>query len=389
MRNQNPSFNARRARLRRMGVGLALGLAPTRLGWTQENPPGAATAAGPDATASGATPAASATAPAAGATAPAAGAMTPTTSSEAPSAATEPTAVASPAIGRTPPAAAGPDPRWPTTDEPSAVPSPAPPPATRPEADPAEEHPSRIQLAAELGFLVALHHTVQFSQDGTRIDYVDEAGQDVLFPFGRLSAVVRLRERTAVTLLYQPLKLVTQEVASRDLVVDDEVFAAGTPMAFTYGFPFWRAGVARDVLRAPRRALWLGAALQIRDATIEFATLDGTQLVSRRNVGPVPLLSAKGRTAFRCGAFFEAEVDGFYAPIKYINGADTDVEGAILDLSVRAGIPTGKAGEAFLNLRYLGGGASSTGNDDSAGDGYTRNWLHFLTLSLGGRLNGF
>lgn len=243
-----------------------------------------------------------------------------------------------------------------------------------------------IQLAAELGFLAALRHRIQFSDGGTLIDYVDEGGQDVLFPFGRLSATVSWRERTALTLLYQPLDIVTQEVIQRDLRVDDELFTAGTPMRFRYGFPFWRAGIARDVLPSPRHALWLGGALQIRNATIEFASLDGDQLASKRNVGPVPLLSARGRTEAAAGHFLEAEVDGFYAPIKYINGADTDVEGAIVDLSLRAGTGFGDRGELFVNLRYLGGGAEGTGNDDGPGDGFTRNWLHFATLSLGGRL---
>ena len=41
---------------------------------------------------------------------------------------------------------------------------------------------------------------------------------------------------------------------------------------------------------------------------------------------------------------------------------------------------------AFLGLRYLGGGASGTGTPDGTGDGYTENWLHFLTLTMGFRV---
>ncbi len=277
---------------------------------------------------------------------------------------------------------------------PSAPASEPPPAAAAPDAAgvttaataPAGHRTLGVALAAELGFLAALHHTVQFSQDGSRIDYVKDAGQDVLFPFARLGADLFLRERTAITLVYQPLRIVTQEVAPRDLTIDDEVFEQGTPMTFTYGFPFWRAGIARDVLRSPRHDLWLGGGLQIRDATIEFASRDGEQLATNRNVGPVPLLRAAGRVTFPSGRFLEGEVDGFYAPIKYINGADTDVEGAVVDLSVRGGIPVADVGELFLNLRYFGGGADGTGSDDGPGDGYTSNWLHFLTLSLGARL---
>jgi hypothetical protein len=38
----------------------------------------------------------------------------------------------------------------------------------------------------------------------------------------------------------------------------------------------------------------------------------------------------------------------------------------------------------FANLRYLGGGAVGIDDDSTGpGDGYTRNWLHFASLSVG------
>ena len=255
------------------------------------------------------------------------------------------------------------------------------------DADAAPPSKLRLRADAELGFLAPVRHTVQFSEYGTRIDYRRDGAQDVLFPFARLSTTLRIRERHAVTLLYQPLELNTEAVARRDLVVDDETFIAGTPMRFTYGFPFWRAGWGYDMLRDPQREFRLGAALQIRNATIEFASLDGEQLVSNRDVGPVPLLHAMGRTVFRSGTFVEGEFDGFYAPIKYINGGSSDVVGAIVDLSLRGGIVLRDEAEGFINLRYLGGGAEGTSDDRGPGDGFTRNWLHFVTLSLGARLH--
>ena len=73
-----------------------------------------------------------------------------------------------------------------------------------------------------------------------------------------------------------------------------------------------------------------------------------------------------------------------HAPIKCLNGGSSDVEGALLDLSVRAGYRVSAAIDVFLNVRYLGGGAEGTSDDDSGpGDGYTSNWLHFLTVSVG------
>jgi hypothetical protein len=79
-----------------------------------------------------------------------------------------------------------------------------------------------------------------------------------------------------------------------------------------------------------------------------------------------------------------AEVDGFYAPIRFINGGTSDVEGAILDASVRGGVHLTPGVDTFLNLRYLGGGSSGTSTSSrEPGDGFTDNWLHFVSLTLG------
>ena len=77
-------------------------------------------------------------------------------------------------------------------------------------------------------------------------------------------------------------------------------------------------------------------------------------------------------------------MDGIYAPIKYINGSDSDVEGAIIDLSLRCGVELDDGKDLFMNLRWIGGGAEGTGSDnDGPGDGFTSNWLNFLSFSMG------
>ena len=77
------------------------------------------------------------------------------------------------------------------------------------------------------------------------------------------------------------------------------------------------------------------------------------------------------------------EADGIYAPVSYLNGSDNEIVGAILDASFRAGTRV-RRGDLFVNVRYLGGGAVGTGTDDiGPGDGYVKNWLHFLIGTLG------
>ncbi len=69
---------------------------------------------------------------------------------------------------------------------------------------------------------------------------------------------------------------------------------------------------------------------------------------------------------------------------RTIECSDSDVTGAILDTSLRVGRPVTDQIDAFLNLRYLGGGGEGTSkDDDDFGDGYVSNWLHFATVSLG------
>jgi hypothetical protein len=162
---------------------------------------------------------------------------------------------------------------------------------------------------------------------------------------------------------------VTRSLLSSDLKVDGLVFPAGTPMQSTYNFPFYRVSWLYDFNVDPDNELAIGLSLQIRNATIEFESLDGT--------------------VFSSGFWLGSEADGFYAPISYINGSDNEVIGAILDASVRAGRILPKNVELFLNLRYLGGGAVGKSEPDSPGDGYVRNWLHFFTVTIGFSLGLF
>jgi hypothetical protein len=248
------------------------------------------------------------------------------------------------------------------------------------------EKPPRVEwsLWGELGFLIVASHIVQLGNDGTRFDYRKDGGQDVLFPFFRLSTDLKFNGRHTVVLLYQPLKLTGETVLAEDTVLDGVLFPAGTPLNSTYGFPFWRISYLYDFLRRPGDEVSIGVSLQIRNATITFTSADGTLRADRRDVGPVPALKFRGRWGFESGVFWGAEVDGIYAPISVINGSSSEITGALLDASLRVGYDFPHRVSLFFNVRYLGGGAVGTENDpDPPSDGYTKNWLHFVTLSLG------
>lgn len=246
------------------------------------------------------------------------------------------------------------------------------------------DKPVQVRLQAEIGTLAVLKHRIQFSKAGSMIDYVEEGGQDRLFPYIRLAGDLDIGERNSVVFLYQPLDLQTRALATRDLTVDDELFVEGTPMEYRYGFSFWRASWLFDLQKAPNKEVALGMGLQIRNAVLDFRSQDGTQFRSERDIGPVPLFKFRSRHPLGGGFWWGSEIDGAYAPIKYINGSNSDVVGSLLDASLRSGLQVRPGVDAYLNLRYLTGGAEGTGNDTRPpGDGYTENYLHFLALSLG------
>lgn len=241
-----------------------------------------------------------------------------------------------------------------------------------------------IRAVAEAGFVAVLSHRVQFSNDGTYFDYVEDGGQDVLFFVGRLSAELGLFRRHQIIFLYQPLFLRTEVLLDDDLSVDGQLFPEGTPMNLRYDFPFYRFSYLYDFFERRDLEVAIGLTLQIRNATINFASADGTMRRTERDVGLVPALKLRVTWYHSSGFWLGTEIDGIYAPVSYLNGSDEEITGAILDASIRAGLTLPRNVQAFINVRYLGGGAVGTNTDDPGpGDGYVRNWLHFLTVTLG------
>src|SRR5512142_2635894 len=78
-----------------------------------------------------------------------------------------------------------------------------------------------VRLHLELGFLSALHHTIQYGKNGTRFDFVSEGGQDTLFFFARPTAEVLLAQRHSIIFVYQPLQLAGQVRLRRDVLIDE------------------------------------------------------------------------------------------------------------------------------------------------------------------------
>lgn len=245
--------------------------------------------------------------------------------------------------------------------------------------------PLGLRLMAEAGFLGVLSHTLQLGSNGTEIDYVEDGRQDNLYAWTRFQAEASWRSRHIVAFLYQPLDLSTQAVLSRDLVIEGLTFPQGTPVDFRYGFPFYRASYLYNFLRAPGDELSVGASLQLRNATLSFTSADGELRRVNDDIGPVPLLKFRARKGFDSGYFVGTELDGIYVSGRYVSGSTNDFIGSLLDLSLFAGAEVSPSADVFLNVRFLAGGARGVeeNSDSRLDDGFTRNWLYTLTVSLG------
>lgn len=235
----------------------------------------------------------------------------------------------------------------------------------------------------ELGYSAVMSHTIQFSQDGTKFNYVKSGGQDVIVPFARADVTVRTSEKDRFVFLYQPLELNTRTVVWDGLKVDDVTFAPGTPVDFKYSFPFYRFSWLRDTWSNESTQIALGASLQLRNARIEFTSVDGKQHRSNRNVGPVPIFKFQTRTQVADGIWWGTDVDTIYVPVKYLNGGNSDVVGSFHDVSVKLGFPVVSWLDAAFVTRYIGGGNKGTSKSPSRGsDGFSENNIHTVNFSL-------
>ncbi len=246
--------------------------------------------------------------------------------------------------------------------------------------------PIPLNLSAEIGFIALLENTIQQGKDGTRFNFVSEGGQNTLQPFTRLSLDTVLATKHQLTALYQPLDLLSEQVLRKDLLVNGQLFPAGTAMNFRYGFSFWRASYTYNFLgKQPGKELAVGLSMQIRNANITFGSKDGQLLRTNENIGPVPIIKVRGRYTFENKFWLGLEVDGFYVSGAIITGSLDSFLGSLFDMSLRAGMELTPAIDVFGNFRIITGGARGTQSRPSSfgSDGFSENWLWAASFSVG------
>lgn len=256
------------------------------------------------------------------------------------------------------------------------------------------ESDAPVQFFAEYeqGLVSVLSHTIQVGTNGTPFDYVEKGGQDVLLPFERLNIGAVIKDRHRVSFLYQPLEINTVVPFEGNVEVDDKDFngtvAAPLPMELKYSFPFWRVSYSYDLLKQKEATLGVGLSLQIRNASIVFKAVDGSQVSVSNNVGPVPALHiySMWKTPYKIN--LSADITGSYATSAFFNGADFEFSGSLLDASLRAGYQLKHNIEIFSNIRFLGGTSKGTSTSSGASwsvanQRFSENNLATLSATMG------
>lgn len=254
----------------------------------------------------------------------------------------------------------------------------------------AQETPVTVSLETEAGAVKVLYHTYQVGLGGTNFDFVNNGGQEILYPFQRFTATAHFTERHQIQFLYQPLTVETEITPRSNFTVDGVEFAADYPVDVVYGFPFYRTTYLYDLIAGDAN-LSVGAAIQLRNASIRFTSVDGNNRAVSQNLGIVPAVALAGKLPFDNGLFVGFEATGLWASSSIINGATFEFEGSILDASLRAGTRLDERAEAFINVRFLGGSAKGTSQYNNpywteSTEPYTANYLATLTVTLGATL---
>jgi hypothetical protein len=214
----------------------------------------------------------------------------------------------------------------------------------------------------ETGVVKVLFHEYRSGPEATNpvFDYVNQGGQEILFPYQRLSVDFHLGTENIVTLLYQPLTLTTRTVAQKNgtaAVSVDGVDFASLPLDLIYGFDFWRASWLYNFAQGRGEILGAGVSLQARNASISFTSTDGSKRAISQNLGLVPILKTRWAHWFTPDFGLDTTADGFYASSALFNGATKPFEGWIWDVSVSAKTRLLPGAIGFATVRSIGGGA--------------------------------
>jgi hypothetical protein len=172
----------------------------------------------------------------------------------------------------------------------------------------------------------------------------------------RLALETRIGRHTVIA-TYAPLDLTTRTTFTRDFTFQTTTFANGTVVDHRYLFDGYRLTYLFSLLQTARFTLGLGASVQVRNASVEFRTVDASpaQFAVERDIGVVGAVRVRAR--------FDAGVLYALADVDFFNTFGLGLPAGIHDVALTLGVPVVQGLDFLLRLRLVGGGADVPSRD--------------------------
>lgn len=226
----------------------------------------------------------------------------------------------------------------------------------------------------EIGAAYLFQNDGRYGANGTSYTAADVGQQRNLAVALRLAIEARLARRHTIIATWAPLDLTTRATLKRDLTFQTTTFADRSVVDHRYLFDGYRLSYLFGLVQGSRFTLGVGASLQVRNASVEFRTVDTAPAVFavERDIGLVGALKVRAR--------FDAGVLYAQADIDFFNTFGLGLPAGIHDVALTLGIPVIPGFDFLLRLRLVGGGANVPSRD-------IYNWGNFGFALLGLRVD--
>jgi hypothetical protein len=224
----------------------------------------------------------------------------------------------------------------------------------------------------EVGAAYLFQNDGRYGANGTQYNAAEVGQQRNLAIALRLAIEARIARHTLIA-TWAPLDLTTRTTLTRDLTFRSTTFGDTTVVDHRYLFDGYRLSYLFDLIQS-RFTLGVGASLQVRNASVEFRTVDTSPAVFavERDIGLVGALKLRAR--FDAGPLYaQADVDFF-------NTFGIGLKGGIHDVALTLGVPVIPGIDVLLRLRLVGGGADVPKRD-------IYNWGNFGFALVGLRVD--
>jgi hypothetical protein len=253
-----------------------------------------------------------------------------------------------------------------------AAPPPAPTPAVVTPPAPKRLFDSLL-FDFEVGGAYLFQNDGRYGENGTRYGAAEVGQQRNLAVALRLAIEARIGRHTVIA-TWAPLDLTTRTTFTRDFTFQTTTFANGSVVDHRYLFDGYRLSYLFGLVQTSRFTLGVGASLQVRNASVEFRTVDTspTQFAVERDIGLVGAIRVRAR--------FDAEVLYAQADVDFFNTFGLGLPAGIHDVALTLGIPVIPGVDFLLRLRLVGGGADVPGRN-------LFNWGNFGFAVIGARID--